>query len=95
MALRARLATLARIESVVRESARPLERISDIKIVHVDGLGGSNGSKEADDHPTAQASLSDQVMNSALKYRLQAPLVDSLLSSAGINPGQVTDVLKP
>lgn len=95
MALRARLAALAQIEAVVRESARPLEHVSDIKIVHVDGLGAGQGSKEGDDHPAAQASLSDQVMNSALKFRLQAPLVDSLLSSAGINPGQVTDILKP
>lgn len=95
MALRARLAALAQIESVVRESARPLEHVSDIKIVHVDGLGGGRAAQDGGEAPAAQGSLSDQVMNSALKYKLQAPLVDSLLSSAGINPGQVTELLKP
>ncbi len=93
MALRARLAAVAQIEAVVRESAKPLEHISDIKIVHVDGLGGSAPSGPAQE--VAAGSLSDQVMNSALKYKLQAPLVDSLLTSAGINPGSVTELLKP
>ena len=93
-ALRMRLATLAQIETVVRESAKPLEHISDIKIVHVDGLG-AQGSSSASDANAANTSVSDQVMNSALKYRLQAPLVDSLLHSAGINPSDTTGLLKP
>lgn len=92
-ALRARLATLAQIEAVVRESVKPLERISDIKIVHFDGLGGSGGRGDGETTGT-DASVSDQVMNSALKYRLQAPLVDSLLASAGINPVDTTEMLK-
>lgn len=83
MQLRLRLATLDRVEAVVRESARPLEKISEIKIVHVDGLGvPSGGSAGADASP----SVSDQVMASALKYKLQAPLVDALLDSAGLSP---------
>ncbi|CAN5898507.1 flotillin family protein [soil metagenome] len=93
MALRARLAAVAQIEGVVRESAKPLEHISDIKIVHVDGLGGGSGNG-GNDAETGAGSLSDQVMNSALKYKLQAPLVDSLLTSAGINPSNVTELLK-
>lgn len=93
MALRARLAAVAQIEGVVRESAKPLEHISDIKIVHVDGLGGGSGGG-GNDAEAGAGSLSDQVMNSALKYKLQAPLVDSLLTSAGINPSNVTELLK-
>ena len=80
MQLRIRLATLERVEAVVRESARPLEKISEIKIVHVDGLSGATGAGS----PEHGASVSDQVMSSALKYKLQAPLVDALLESAGI-----------
>jgi uncharacterized membrane protein YqiK len=96
MALRGRLAALAQIEAVVRESAKPLEHISDIRIVHVDGLGGSTASPApAGSGPADGASISDQVMNSALKYKLQAPLVDSLLRSAGIDAADVTHLLKP
>jgi uncharacterized membrane protein YqiK len=92
MALRGRLAAIERIEAVVRESARPLEHISDIKIVHVDGLAGAAGGDVAG---SAGQSVSDQVMNSALKYKLQAPLVDALLDAAGIRGGSAADVLRP
>nr|MBA3477021.1 flotillin family protein [Lautropia sp.] len=93
-ALRMRLAALAQIEIVVRESAKPLEHISDIKIVHFDGLAASGQGGSAD-AASPNVSLSDQVMSSALKYRLQAPLVDSLLKSAGINPTDTTGLLRP
>ncbi len=94
MQLRIRLATLERVEAVVRESARPLEKISDIKIVHVDGLAGqaAGGGGGGD---ASSPSVSDQVMSSALKYKLQAPLVDALLSSAGITPGEARKDLLP
>jgi uncharacterized membrane protein YqiK len=93
MALRAKLAAIDRIEAVVRESAKPLEHISDIKIVHVDGLGGGHGMQG--DGSDTKGTLSDQVMNSALKYRLQGPLIDALLDSAGIPSANPTSLLKP
>lgn len=91
MTLRAKLAAIDHIEGVVRESAKPLERISEIKIMHVDGLGQSQG---AGDAGTGGASISDQVMTSALKYKLQAPLVDALMEAAGMQGGHPLDVLK-
>ncbi len=91
MALRARLAAIDRIESVVRESAKPLERISEIKILHLDGLGGAAGQAGQSEAGPA-GSLSDQVMQSALKYRVQAPLVDALLHSMGLDNS--TELLK-
>ena len=42
--------------------------------------------------------LSDQVVNSALRYRSQAPLIDSLMSELGINGGDInglTQTLHP
>ncbi|MGD9943053.1 MAG: flotillin family protein [Burkholderiaceae bacterium] len=96
MQLRARLAAIGQIEAVVRESAKPLEHISEIKIVHVDGLGGAAAPAGDGSAPSsAGGSISDQVMNSALKYKLQAPLVNALLDSAGIRPDDVGSALKP
>jgi uncharacterized membrane protein YqiK len=92
MALRGRLAAIDHIEAVVRESARPLEHISEIKIVHVDGLAGPTA---GDASAGPGASVSDQVMNSALKYKLQAPLVDALLDAAGIRGDRPTELLRP
>ena len=68
-----------RLEGIVRESVRPLENIEGIKILHVDGLsgGGSNSPRS----PT------DEVIESALRYRAQAPLIDEMLKEIGVaNP---------
>lgn len=90
MELRARLATLDKVEGAIRESAKPLEKISDIKILHVDGLT-SSGSGAASN--ATEQSISDQVMSSALKYRLQAPLLTSILESAGIHSKDIASTL--
>ena len=42
-ASRTRRAIIDEIEGIVRESVRPMEKIENIKIVHVEGLGGSGG----------------------------------------------------
>jgi uncharacterized membrane protein YqiK len=78
------------LEAIVRESVKPLEKIDEIKILQVDGLlggaggGGTNGS--------LQQSLSDQIVNSALRYRAQAPLIDKLLKEIGLPAGSLPQV---
>lgn len=79
--LRLRLALIDRIEGIVRESVRPLERIEGIKILQVEGLGGGGGGGNG--HAGGD-SLADQLVNSALRHRGQAPLVDYLLREIGI-----------
>lgn len=41
---------------------------------------------------TGAPSLPEQVANSALSYRLQAPLVDSMLETIGIEKGALSDL---
>ena len=78
---------MERIEGIVRESVRPLEKIEGIKILHVDGVnGGSSG-----------RNVTDEVINSALRYRVQAPMIDTLMKEIGIEGGslgRMTDVLR-
>ena len=59
-----------------------LEKINDIRIMQLDGItgGGSGGSSRT---PT------DEVINSALRYRVQAPLIDNLLADMGIDGGDL------
>ena len=83
----ARMALIERIESIVRESVKPMEKIEGIKILQVDGLGG--GGRGSGDG-TGGGSFSDNLVNSALRYRAQAPLVDSLLKEIGVPSGDVT-----
>lgn len=84
-ALRMRLVEKA--EAIIRESVRPMERIEGIKIMHVDGLGGSGG-HGGGDH-ASQAGFSDGIVNSALRFRAQAPIVDQLLKEIGLEGGDI------
>jgi uncharacterized membrane protein YqiK len=81
-----RLRLVDKLEAIIRESVKPMERIEGIKILHVDGLGGSGGGGKAADTGTGFA---DSVVNSALRYRAQAPLVDQLLREIGIEGGEI------
>lgn len=78
-----RIELIRMLPEIIRESAKPMERIEGIKIFQIDGMqagsGGSAGTGEGGD-----GSLADQVVNSALRYRAQAPLVESLLKEVGL-----------
>ena len=79
-AARTRAKIIDRLEGIVRESVRPLERIEGIKILHVDGLNGGGGG--------GQRTPTDEVIESALRYRAQAPLIDEMMKEIGVeNPG--------
>jgi len=75
---------LDRIEGIVRESVKPMEKIEGIRILQVDGLngggGGNNGGRSA----------TDEVIDSALRYRVQAPLIDSILADIGVEGGSLS-----
>jgi len=73
---------LERIEGIVRESVKPMEKIEGIRILQIDGLnGGGNGN--------GSRSPSDEVIESALRYRVQAPLIDQILAEIGIEGGSL------
>lgn len=88
--MQVRLAMLKYLPEIIRESVKPMENIDDIKILHINGLNGM-GSAHVDgsEHGHGQVALSDQVVNSALRYRSQAPLIDSLMSELGIHGGDI------
>jgi uncharacterized membrane protein YqiK len=83
-----RLKLLDKIEGIIRESVKPMEQIESIRILQVDGLGGGGGGGGAQGSE-AGMSFSDNVVNSALRYRAQAPLVDSLLREIGLSGGEI------
>ena len=83
-----RMALVAKSDSIIRESVKPMERIESIRIMHVDGLGGSNGNSGNMD-VSGGSGFADGVVNSALRFRAQAPLVDQLLAEIGVKPGEI------
>jgi uncharacterized membrane protein YqiK len=88
-----RMRLLEKVEGIVRESVKPMERIENIRILHVDGLGGggANGGTAGE----GGGGMADNVVNSALRYRAQAPLVDMLLKEIGLQGGDIGRLASP
>ncbi len=85
-----RLALMKYLPEIIRESVKPMENIDDIKILQVNGLKGfATGANLGEGQENMQTSLSDQVVNSALRYRSQAPLIDSLMNELGLQGGDM------
>ena len=80
-----RLKLVEKAEAIIRESVKPMERIEGIKILHVDGLGGGGGGGG----DSSGGGFADGVVNSALRFRAQAPLVDQLLREIGLDAGDI------
>jgi uncharacterized membrane protein YqiK len=79
---------LDHMEGIIRESVKPMEKIEGIKILHVDGINGGQGGNR---------NVTDEVIDSALRYRVQAPMIDNLMKEIGIEGGslgRMTDVLR-
>lgn len=99
-ALRMKLA--ANLDSIIRESVKPMQSIETIKILEVNGLpgfssgqpqaGGGGGGATDGDGPGGPRNLADNVVNSALRYRAQMPFVDSLLHEIGMSPGEISNI---
>jgi uncharacterized membrane protein YqiK len=91
-----RMKLLEKLEGIIRESVKPMEKIEGIKILQVDGLGGGGGNGQGGMRE-GSGNFSDNLVNSALRYRAQAPLVDSLLKEIGLSGGDIgrlTNVLE-
>ena len=76
---------LERIEGIVAASVKPMEKIQDIRIMQLDGLNGQGDGKGA-------KNTTDEVIDSALRYRVQAPMVDSLMADLGIEGGKLANM---
>ncbi len=100
-ALRMQLAS--NLESIIRETVKPMQNIDAIKILEVNGLpgfsdgqpqgsGGNGGGRPREGDGTPGGSLADNVVNSALRYRAQMPFVDNLLQEIGMSPGEISNI---
>ncbi|AVP99500.1 flotillin [Ahniella affigens] len=88
VAMQIKLALLKHLPEIVRESVKPMEHIEGIRIVQVEGLnagGGGAGTGGADPANGNSGNLAEQVVSSALRYRAQAPLIESLMREVGIS----------
>ncbi len=102
--MKVKMQIVKQLPDIVKESVKPLKNIDGIKIMHLDGLnafgrnagdstngsdnGGSNG------NTGGGGSLSDQIVDSALRYKAQAPIVDGLLKEIGIDGTSISSISK-
>jgi len=92
--LKVKMAIIERLQEIIGETVKPLENIEGIKIVHVDGLGGGSGGSGGDGG--VPGNYAEQLTDSALRYRAQAPIIDALLKEIGMpgaDPGRLADIL--
>jgi uncharacterized membrane protein YqiK len=95
IAMRLKLALIENLDKIVRESVKPIEAIDGIKIIQVDGLnpGSGNGGGNGDGGSNGGGNLAEQVVSSALRYRGQAPLIDSLMNEIGLSGGDLNGLV--
>jgi uncharacterized membrane protein YqiK len=101
IAMQVKLAIINNLSNVVEQCVKPMEAIEGIKIVQVGGIGGNsypaNGSAQSNGNGngTGDGNLADQVVNSALRYRAQAPLLDSILKEVGLSTSDISGLTAP
>ena len=84
VAMRIREALIGKLDQIIAASVEPLKGIDSIKIVDVSGLGSGNNSSGGESDNGRGGNLADQVVESAMRYRAQAPLIDSILKEVGL-----------
>src|SRR6185436_6592590 len=80
------LKLVEKLDAIIRESVKPLEKIETIKILQVDGLMGSGSGRIEGE---GRGGVTENLVNQALRYRAQAPLIDALLKEIGISGGDI------
>lgn len=73
---------LEHVEGIISASVKPMEKIGDIRIMQLGGMGeGALGG--------GGKNMTDEVIDSALRYRVQAPMIDQLLQEIGVEGGSL------
>ncbi|MBD5781013.1 flotillin family protein [Pelagicoccus sp. NFK12] len=73
---------------IMEASVKPMEKIDSIKILQANGFGGTTGGANGS-NGTSNAgggSLPNQLVDAALGYRMNLPLVDKMLEELGLDP---------
>lgn len=73
---------------IIEASVKPIEKIDSIKIISTNGFNipGTSQGSAGTGSAAGGGSMSNQLVDSLLSYRMQSPLVDKLLGELGIDP---------
>ncbi len=80
-----KLAMINRLPEIIAEQVKPLQAIDGIKIMDVRGLNGTTGGAAPSGASTpGSGNLANDMVNAALAYRAQSPLLDALVKELGL-----------
>ncbi|PWN56089.1 flotillin family protein [Abyssibacter profundi] len=80
-----KLAMINRLPEIIAEQVKPLQAIDGIKIMDVRGLNGTAGGAAPSGAATpGSGNLANDMVNAALAYRAQSPLLDALVKELGL-----------
>lgn len=86
---------IEKLPEIIAEMVRPVEKIDSIKIVDLGGIQRLNEGTEGAAPSAEDGNLADRAVSAALRYRTQAPLLDSLLAEVGLGGGKGLEGLIP
>ena len=92
ISLQTKLALLKVLPEVIREAAKPMEAIDSIKIVQVEGLAGTSPGGSPSEN-SGNENLASSAVTAALRYRAQAPVIDSLMKELGFNGASLDTIV--
>jgi len=88
----ARRLLLEALPGIIRESARPMENIDRISVIDARGLQGATGGSDGSDGQPS-GSLADSAVSAAMRYRVGAPLIDSVMAEIGMKGGSLDGLM--
>lgn len=89
-----KLALIEQLPAIIEKQVEPLKHIDSIRIAEVSGLNGvAGGASSTGAGAENNQNLGSQMVNAALRYRANQPLVDSLLSEVGLKSGSNLDTM--
>jgi len=88
----ARRLLLEALPGIIRESARPMENIDRISVIDARGLQGATGGSDGSDGQPS-GSLADSAVSAAMRYRVGAPLIDSVMAEIGMKGGSLDSLM--
>lgn len=92
--MRLQEALIAAMPTIIKEVVSPMQNIDSIKIVDMGGVGSTSGST-VEGKVVENGSLSDQIVNSALKYQVHSPVLKDLLNQVGLDTNSIAGLTKP
>ncbi len=81
---------------IIQASVKPMEKIESIKILQANGFGFANGGGSSGSGNTAtERGLPNQLVEAALGYRMNMPLIEKLLSELGLDTSTSEGLMDP